>query len=405
MATTDSGRPIDAYCYVDESKQNTGRYGGVCVVSVAAEHVNSLADELRAALGELREFKFNEMGDARHKRAALRILAIVLEAAKGGRLRVDTLTWDREDSRHKVVGRDEYANLARMLYHRIVHVLLQWPDRRNWHVIYDRQDGIDDKEVARTVNAKVRQKIRDDLTGVFDSDPEILFSEQVDSKGHVFVQVADLFAGLAVYLRDLDPSDYKSGSKAKRNRGEVIDVLVTWLAVNARPFFRRGEGLITERDTAINFWPYRPQGDYDRAPVRAETTEPRLVACVVDGCDQIVYDEYSLKQPRCPTHYSEMKREQEEAEQRILSAEKVIAGSHYCEQCFTRLTPTPAMKRVNQRTWEDEYRHTGCGGLLIELDPYTAQPDQSYKERDRSIQFERARPRVKLDRQNYDDDA
>lgn len=404
MDASNAGRPIDGYTFVDESKQNEGRYGAVCAVSVSAAHRGAIERELRESLGKLSEFKFNKMSDGDYKRAALRMLDVALTHAKQGHLKIDALSWDRHDSRHDVQGRDDYANLGRMLHHRLVYVLLKWPELSSWHLSFDRQDQIDSRMIAKTVNAAVRRKIQDGLTGVFATYPEILYVTQVDSVDSVFVQLADLFAGLAMYLRELNPRDYKSGSRSKRHRAEVIDALVGWLASHTVPHFIEGQGLIVERLATVNFWPYRPQGDYDRAPTKASSTEPQLVACTATGCDNMFLDQYGLKSALCPTHYGEKQRENEEAEQRELAVEKAHVGSHYCERCFGRLTPTDAMKRVNQSTWEDEYRHPKCGGLLIELDPYEAQPDPTYKERDRSARFDRERPNVKLDRQSYRDD-
>ena len=40
----------------------------------------------------------------------------VIEQALQGALGEDVLTWDTEDSRHKIKGRDDIANLQRMYY-------------------------------------------------------------------------------------------------------------------------------------------------------------------------------------------------------------------------------------------------------------------------------------------------
>lgn len=85
-------------------------------------------------------------------------------------------------------------------------------------------------------------------------------------------------------------------------------------------------------------------------------------------------------------------------------AEKIIEGSHYCEKCTKRITPTDAMKRVNQKTWEDEYRHPKCGGILQEINPYTPENDRTYAERNQSRSLERQKPNVRLEHQNYNDD-
>ena len=44
-------------------------------------------------------------------------------------IRIDSLMWDIDDSRHKISGRDDTANLCRMYHHLLRNVFLErWPN-------------------------------------------------------------------------------------------------------------------------------------------------------------------------------------------------------------------------------------------------------------------------------------
>lgn len=133
-----AGKPVNAYAFVDETKPNDGRYGAVCIVCVRADTAAEIAAELKSALGEVREFKFGRTDDGRMKRAASRMLAVALKHIENGQIEIGTLSWDREDSRNRVEGRDDYENMARMLYHLLVNTVLKWRDAAVWELRHDR---------------------------------------------------------------------------------------------------------------------------------------------------------------------------------------------------------------------------------------------------------------------------
>jgi hypothetical protein len=56
------------------------------------------------------ELKWGELRSAKKRFVAIRVFNYIIEQAIAGNLRVDVLTWDIEDSRHKVQGRNDVRN-------------------------------------------------------------------------------------------------------------------------------------------------------------------------------------------------------------------------------------------------------------------------------------------------------
>jgi hypothetical protein len=245
--------------FLDESKPNTGKHGSVAVLTVDGDVVDEVEARVREALGELRELKFNETGDGRQKRAALRVVEIVKEYADRGQLRIDTLSWDKSDSRNAIADRDDYANIGRMLHHLLKNALGKWSGATQWTLVPDEQDQLDYRKVANTVNAAMASAAGGDA-------PEIILIETAESHESPLVQVADLFAGIAGYLRDLANEISMKPSRSTRARNEILAQLLPWLQSHGFVGYRQGEGIFTERACPINFWPYRPQGGYDALP-------------------------------------------------------------------------------------------------------------------------------------------
>ena len=400
-----TGIAVDGVAYFDETTPNTGEHGAIALVTVEAAHVAPIEDAIRNACGNLAEFKFAKMSDGRQARAAIALLDVIFGFADKGHLRIDTLSWDKNDSRHAVTGRDDYANIARMLQHLLKNALLKWRHTDRWQLFHDQQEQIDFARVARIANNMLRTHVARLGPGERRQPPEILSIIPSDSKQYPIIQIADMFAGLAGYLRSLNADTFQSASKTGRARLDVLKALLPWMALRTRMRFRIGEGLITERSAVVNLWPYRPQGDYDRAPTSTPNErEPILVQCIEEGCDDIFPDGWGLREPRCAGHYAALRDAQEEAEIRAERSRRSETGTHYCANCATVMVINDTMKRLNERTYEYEYRCAKCKAVLEEIDPIDASafPSRLVAQTEEGV---RRPPNVQLPRQSYRDDA
>jgi hypothetical protein len=254
-----------------------------------------LQNELRSLLNEsnVTEFKWKELKSAQFRFAAEKMIRFSIGNALEQLLRVDVLIWDIEDARHKIRGRDDAANLQAMYRYLFRNVLQRrWPRESTWHLYPDEQTAIQwntihdylDLEGTRleiSTNTMKKQPFRFTLV----EDFNVLMIEPCDSKSEIFVQLADLFAGMGVFSYaeydlyekwlemqncDLDALQEIELSRSRRERFCLLNLLDVEckqhkLTVSLKTF----RGLRTRNPyRPINFWFYEPQRSEDVAPVR-----------------------------------------------------------------------------------------------------------------------------------------
>jgi hypothetical protein len=243
------------------------------------------------------EFKWKRLKGAKERFAAEKLCKFTVEKACTGQLRVDVLVWDIEDSRHRVPGRDDIANLERLYYHLFRNVLrARWPDDAIWRLHPDEHTALDWETVKDCLEAK-STSIKVDCTlfpvGGFKVSLRREFGieeiQPVSSGDHPLLQLADLFAGLAVFSRDrfadyqkwlkdkspqvllFEDADHPSDSS--RRSQERFQVLNSFNEACKQR--KLGVSLETKRGlwtpdpkNPINFWMYEPQHPEDKAPLK-----------------------------------------------------------------------------------------------------------------------------------------
>jgi hypothetical protein len=289
-----------AYC--DESYITASRYRGVAAVSLPANAEEALTAEVRALLADsqVTEFKWSKLTNAKYRFAAAKLLRWTVRAIASSQVRVDVLSWDTEDRRHRVRGRDDDANFERMFFHLLRVTLAKRAAGAEWCVYPDEKFGVHWATVNDCLQA-VGSRARD-------TEPA-LFAEFVCNQSYVirrflpvrsdqqpFVQLADLFCGLAVFsrlrydafsawvptargqmtlctpIKELPPP-----SQVDAERFQVLqDFKETVNAAKLGVSLDSSRGLRTHQPSRpLNFWWYVPQHDNDRAPVKpAGTANP-----------------------------------------------------------------------------------------------------------------------------------
>lgn len=287
--------------FSDESHWNLGRFRSLGLVTMPIGCVDTLQGELRGLLNDskVREFSWQALDGARERFAAEKMCTFAVEKACAGQLRVDVLVWDIEDSRHKIPHRDDVANLERMYYHLFRNVLrARWPKEAVWRLHPDQhtamdwdtmQDYLEYKATALEVDrslfpeGKIRISLRREF-GLREVTP-------VSSKDHPLLQLADLFAGMAVFSREKF-TEYQRWVPSAAGQGQLFDDVGEQTASSRRSeerfrvlhFFhglckerklgvslRSRQGLYTfNPDNPLNFWLYEPQHPLDIAPRKAQ---------------------------------------------------------------------------------------------------------------------------------------
>ena len=109
--------------YSDESNWNHGQYRSIALITLPIDEGQRLAREVSHVLadsGVSSEFKWTKVRNRRYRKVADRMIDLIFENLTC--TRVDVLTWDTQDDRHDVPGRDDLANLERMYYHLVLNV-------------------------------------------------------------------------------------------------------------------------------------------------------------------------------------------------------------------------------------------------------------------------------------------
>lgn len=286
--------------FADESNWNIGRFRSLSLVTLPIEYLGGLEDELWALLkdSKVREFKWKKLRGAKERFAAVKMCGFAVKHASARRLRIDVLVWDIEDKRHSIHGRDDIANLQRMYYHLFRNVLrARWPDDAVWRLHPDENSAMDWKTVEDCLDSvSVTTEVECSLFtgGRFCHRLRREFGIEeicpVSSADNPLLQLADLFAGLAVFSRDkfdeyqkwletMSPQQSLFGqaevlkdlSRSSRERFQVLKEFDGLCKKRKLGVSLKTEGGLRtfQPSNPINFWMYVSQHPQDRAPVRS----------------------------------------------------------------------------------------------------------------------------------------
>lgn len=280
--------------FADETNFNRGSFPGIGLISLPLSVLLQVNSDLRQILlgCQIDEFKWEKLHSAKRRFAAIQLIDYALEQTKEGRLRIDVLTWDLMDGRHRVPKPDRIANLQRMYFHLFRNVLrLRWPDEARWVLYPDEQTAITWPDVHHYLVANSTAVTQDLEAQPFTLDSlmirkefRILAISPCESKAEPLVQLADLFVGMGSYSRarfdkyklwqaeqsGQELSQIGTLSHRDKERWQVINHLYRQCKANRLGVgLSRQPGLRTRNPRLpINFWWYVPQHEKDKAPSR-----------------------------------------------------------------------------------------------------------------------------------------
>jgi hypothetical protein len=279
--------------YSDETHHNVGRFKGIGVVTAATAVAIQLSEEMRAILAaaNVRELKWEKLRTARDRIAAIHVADWHFRRINV--LRVDVLTWDIEDPRHRLRGRDDVANLHRMYHHLMNNVLRRYPTGCTWKLYPDEQDSIDWERIHDFLDsAGTRSDLRQNvgaLTYRLRLEKDFRIVQIVPSKSGTepLIQVADLLTGMAAFSRThietyrrwkeresgqelLFEKEEQVFSSGEREKCAVLSDFRHRCNACGLPVSLNSTGGLQTRDPriALNFWHYEPQRETDKAPTR-----------------------------------------------------------------------------------------------------------------------------------------
>lgn len=174
----------------DEAQYNVGRYRGLGAVTLPITRYTPLVAELADLIRRtgMAEVKWEKVRGARGRYAAIALLTWACDQADAGDLRVDTLTWDTSENPQGRRGEMRHIRRLQRLYAAFLGDALsaRWGTDARWAVYPDAQDALDWSRVA---------------TEAASGGARIERITPRDSRAEPLIQLADLFAGLAVFSR------------------------------------------------------------------------------------------------------------------------------------------------------------------------------------------------------------
>lgn len=284
--------------FSDESNWNQGRFRSLGLITTPMHQLKALEDETKRLLHEsnMKEFKWKKLGGAKERFAAIKLCKHAIGECRRGKLRIDVLIWDIEDRRHKVLKRDDIANLQRMYYHLFKNVFrARWPNQATWRLHPDEHTAMDWDTVGDCLkHVSARLVVEQDLFsgekfkirlqrdfGIGEISPST-------SRAHPLLNVIDLFAGLAAFsyekydqfakwernhshqktlFHDANGENDFHASHISEERFKVLSCFNSDCKNNKLGVSLSEGGLRTPNPARpINFWLYKAQHPLDQAP-------------------------------------------------------------------------------------------------------------------------------------------
>lgn len=276
--------------YSDESGSQQHRFNSICAVSGNYADLQEISSKLREILScnGLRELKFENVGkDEKYTKCCSHFMEVAIDKITQGKIRIDVIIWDNQDSRHSVPGRDDAANLERMYYHLLRCVVENWK-KFQWEFYPDENSKLNYSEIISFLNQTryYTNSSKPRILQMFEIE-KIKFNftkvEPQNSTDEPLVQLADIFAGLSRFSRENQNlyKQWKAGNQLPLFNSEDPDIvqkfmgrfsLIEKLRSDCRQrgihisLHTNGYLKTYDRKIRLNFWHYTPQGEYDKAP-------------------------------------------------------------------------------------------------------------------------------------------
>lgn len=283
--------------FTDESNWNNGQIRSIAFVSCKVEYVEELNIQINESLktSGVCEFKWKKLQSAKYRFAAEKLCTITVNYAKENKLRVDTLIWDTYDRRHKIEKRDDVGNMHRMFYHLIGNVIHnRWQASVKWNIFPDEMNAMNWGDLKYFLERKPHpsQKQKSYMNELYSSREMDKYNisriQPCMSHETPLVQVADLFAGIAVFsrqntaeyseweyqnatqLRLLEEPKFTKFTNTQQERFPIIKYFKELCRKNKLGVAHDNtKGFTTYQPKySLNFWHYESQHTKDIAPTK-----------------------------------------------------------------------------------------------------------------------------------------
>jgi len=283
------------FIFSDECQYCSGKFGSICSISLPSNRAELITKEVEDILNEsnVKELKWNKLSSARNKFASIKALEFCVKQAIGKNICIDTIIWDRQDSRHNIKNRDDIKNFQIMYYHLFVYIInKRWATNSSWFFYPDENSVINWKLLKDLVSIPSYNSNQYFIEEFFalESKFNMLGIKPVKSENSPLTQLADLYSGLVVFSHE-HYERYKLWLNRKSKQQSLFDNDQELILTNSEEErfkvlekfnnickkFSMGVSLDTKKGLwtpnqkkPINFWIYTPQSDADKAPQKTK---------------------------------------------------------------------------------------------------------------------------------------
>lgn len=184
--------------FTDESYITAERYRSIGAFSFPKKYYAELNSKLEEILrdSDVDEFKWGKLRNAKYRYCAEKILDCILSELLSKAIRIDVITWDTHDRRHKIQSRDDVANFERMFFHLLKFLMLKREKGASWYIYPDERLEISWQIVNDCLNqvGKWRELCTSPLFGDIFSERNFKIREfrQIKSIAIPCCQISDL---------------------------------------------------------------------------------------------------------------------------------------------------------------------------------------------------------------------
>ena len=279
--------------FTDESSITNSRYPSISAFSMPYNSYDYIYASYKQIMQnyEITEFKWSKLKSVNYYECAKEIIDMFFNNCFEYHLRVDVITWDTYDSRHKIKRRDDTSNFERMFYHLLKASMSKREAGSIFHIRPDERGEIDWVTIKECLTNIGRRSSEQSLFREYYSESTFKvdsFTEK-DSTKEILIQIADLFSGMASYSK-LYFNEYQEWKKQSFEQKQLFLFETPIVRLTNKKIYcsrlldyfnkecklnKMGVSLEKAKClrsykpfSPINFWPYQPQGDYDKAPTK-----------------------------------------------------------------------------------------------------------------------------------------
>lgn len=261
------------------------------MIVVSKEKYNEVNDTLNETLIKYKinpkKFKWNKFNSMDKVNALREFLDNFFKLMSHDLAYINTIIWDIHDSRHEILRRDDEKNLSLMYYKLIKNFAEDKLKNGDKLTIYpDRQNSIDWKKIEEILpNDGVYNTKKLSFCTVGYSK---IFIEESNTDENPFIQIADIFAGLA-RTSYIDYEKYEKwinkGQQSLFPNENLNDIEITGREEHRFKIYKyintyskhkswtvslkTNHGFCTfDKSKPLNFWFYKPQHKKDKAPLK-----------------------------------------------------------------------------------------------------------------------------------------